>query len=106
MLQAVVILILCIWVLCIYNVLLFVFCVDNLLCLVSHKECREGPLLLDSDKGDDILDIAPLHERILSQKRLGMARVVKESHSFTCHVYRQVEWTIACIFLYTNLPAY
>jgi len=38
----------------------------------------------------------PLHEETPSQKRSGVARVVKGSHSFTCHlcVYSQMERTI------------
>jgi len=41
-------------------------------------------------------DMAPLHERTFSQKCSGMARVVKGSHSFTCHlhIYLRIEWII------------
>jgi len=44
------------------------------------------------------LDIAPLRSETPPQKRSGMARVLKGSHSFTCthpHVHPQSKWAIS-----------
>jgi len=47
-------------------------------------------------KGKVHLIMTPLYEKNSSQKRSGMARVVKRSHSFTCHlrVYSREKWSV------------
>jgi len=48
---------------------------------------QEVGSILTSELSRYKVDIAPFREKYLPQKRLGMARVFKGYHSFTCHPF-------------------